>query len=93
MHNSLTPSERSLRARIAAHESWAKTLDPASRTAPGRNAFLKQFEVQVDPHGQLPELERLRRAEHARKAHFSRLAFASAKARRKTIDTAGGGDA
>jgi hypothetical protein len=77
----LTPEQRSLRARTAAHDSWAQTSDPAARTAAARQAFLSRFERQVDPDGVLDPAERARRAEHARKAHFSRLAFASSKAR------------
>lgn len=80
---SLTPSERTLRARIAAHESWAATPDPAARTAPARAAFLDSFERQADPDGVLEPAERARRAAHLRSAHFARLALASALARRK----------
>ncbi len=75
--------ERALRARMAAHSSWAKTADPSARTAPARKAALDRFEREVDPDGILPPAERARRAEHARKAYFTRLALASAKARRK----------
>jgi hypothetical protein len=32
----LTPAERSLRARMAAHASWANTSDRTARTAAGR---------------------------------------------------------
>jgi hypothetical protein len=77
------PSERSLAARIASHTSWALTSDPPARTAPAREAFDRRFEREVDPDGTLPPSERARRAEHARKAYFARLALASAKARRK----------
>lgn len=79
----LSPSARSMRARIAAHTSWANTADPSARTAPARSEFLDRFAREVDPEGVLPEGERLRRAEHARKAYFTRLAFKSAQARRK----------
>ncbi len=78
----LSPSERSLRARLAAHSLHAR-VDPSAHTAPARAAFLAKFEAEVDPDGILPEVERKRRAEHARKAYFARLALASAKARRK----------
>jgi hypothetical protein len=77
----LTPEQRSLRARIASHSSWARTSDLTARTAPARAAFLERFEREVDPEGALPPADRARRAEHARKAHFQRLALASAKAR------------
>ncbi len=78
-----TPSEIALAARVGAYASWAKTTDPTARTAPARQAFDGRFEREVDPDGTLPPEERARRAEHARKAYFTRLALASAKARRK----------
>jgi hypothetical protein len=81
-----TASERSLHAAIAAHESWAKTPDRAARTAPARAAMLARFETQVDPDGTLPPNERARRAEHARRAHFLRLALRSAQSRRKAAE-------
>lgn len=78
----LTPSERTLRARLAAHASWANTPDPAARTAAGTAAFLSRFERDVDPDGTMDPSERARRAESARKAYFTRLALKSAQARR-----------
>ena len=78
----LSPQERKLRAAIAAHQSWANTEDRSARTASAREAFHKRFEDQVDPDRTLPPAERRRRAEHARKAYFARLALKSAKARR-----------
>jgi hypothetical protein len=86
----LSPSERVLRARLAAHASWANTADPAARTKPGRDAALARFEDEVDPDRVLPETERLRRANSARKAYFTRLALKSAQARRRRP---AGGDA
>lgn len=79
----LTPEERSLRARVAAHAMHAKN-DAKATTAAARDTFLSSFERQVDPDGVLAPEERARRAEHARKAHFASLALKSAKARRKT---------
>ncbi len=78
----LTPSERSLRARLAAHTLHAR-VDPTAHTAPARKAFLARFEREVDPDGILSTAERARRAEHARKAYFTRLALRSAQARRR----------
>jgi hypothetical protein len=72
-----------LRARIAAYSRWAKTADPHGATAPARSAFLSRFEREVDPEGLLPAGERARRAECAKKAYFIRLAYKSAKARRR----------
>lgn len=74
--------ERSLAARIAAHTSWAETLDRSARTSPARTAFLARFELQVDPDGVLPTAERSERAMSARRAYFQRLALKSASVRR-----------
>ncbi len=81
MPNRLTSSERRQQARMASHSSWARTIDPAARTAPARQRFLESFERAVDPEGKLSEHTRKRLAEHARKAHFAALALKSAKAR------------
>ncbi|MGZ4736702.1 MAG: hypothetical protein ACXVJW_14440 [Acidimicrobiia bacterium] len=78
-----TPAERSLVARIAAHSSWAATPDRSARTAPARQAALDRFEREVDPENKLAPAERAQRAQHARKAYFSRLALRSAQARRR----------
>lgn len=82
------PVVRALVARTAAHARWAQVSDPNAATAPGRTAFLDRFEKQVDPDGTLPVDERARRAEHARKAYFSRLALRSKQARRKAAQLA-----
>ena len=70
-----------LRGRIGAYRLHA-THDPRETTASARAAFLERFEREVDPDGTLAPAERQRRAEAARRAHFARLALASAKARR-----------
>jgi hypothetical protein len=77
----LSPAERSLRARLAAHTMHARN-DAGQTTVAARTAFLARFEAEVDPDGALDPEERRRRAEHARRAYFTRLALASAKARR-----------
>lgn len=85
----MTPEERSLRARIAAHAKHAK-YDPVESTAPARAAFMQRFDKEADPDGTLDPTERERRAAHLRKAYFARLALASAKARRsKTCQRCG----
>jgi hypothetical protein len=78
----LTPAEKSLRGQLAVHESWARTADRPARTAKARKAALDRFEKQVDPEGVLLPADRAIRAEHARKAYFTRLALQSAKVRR-----------
>lgn len=79
----LTPAEKSLRGQVAAHTSWARTPDRTARTANARKAALDRFEHEVDPDGTLLPAERAKRAEHARKAYFARLALKSAQARRQ----------
>lgn len=76
----LSPTQRVLRAKLGAFSLHA-AHDPRETTAKARRTFLAKFEAQVDPDRTLPEPERLRRADAARKAHMTRLAMASAKAR------------
>jgi hypothetical protein len=78
----LTPNERTMRARLAAHVLHA-SVDSRQHTEPARQAFMARFEDQVDPDRVLSPIERARRAEHAKKAYFTRLALKSAQARRK----------
>ena len=75
METPLTPAERSLRGALASHQSWANTENRTERTAPARAALDQKF---LDQAGGDPK-----RAESLRKAHYARLAFLSAKARRK----------
>lgn len=84
MADSLTPEQRSLRARIAVHTSWAKTTDRAARTANGTAASpasLSYWEKRVDPDGVMDEQTRAKAAENARSAHYQRMAYLSARAR------------
>jgi hypothetical protein len=89
----VSPSDRSLVAKLAAHESWAQTENRTARTAPARAALMTRFEDQVDPDRTLPPVERARRAESAKKAHFARLALKSAQSRRKSRELADAADA
>jgi len=80
----LTPQERSTRARIAALELHARVdsrehTEAARAKSPGQ---LDYWRDRVDPDGQLDRVERDRRAELKRRAHFQRLALASARSRR-----------
>ena len=59
------------------------THDPLEYTANARSAFLSRFEREVDPDGVLPPEERLARAQAALRAHMLRLAYRSAKKRRR----------
>ena len=87
----LTPSERTLRAQLAANIGWAFTQDRCARTAPARRAAFAKFEQAVDPDGVLTPAERAKRAENLRRAHLQQMALRSAKVRR--LRKAGGNDA
>ena len=78
----LDRSDRALRGRIGAYRLHA-THDSRETSKPGRMAFMASFERLVDPDGALPPPERARRAAHARSAHFAKLAYLSARARRR----------
>lgn len=76
----LTPEQRSQRSRIAAQ---ARHAQGRTNTRAAREAFDAKFLDQVDPDRVLDPAERDRRAAAARSAHFSRMAFASSKARKR----------
>lgn len=78
-----TSSAPSYRHVNATHTSWANTADPGARTRPAREAFLRQFEMAVDPDGSMDPAERERRVRHAMSAHFARLAQKPRQARRR----------
>jgi hypothetical protein len=69
-----------MRARIAANTRWSRE-DGKVNAQRAQAGLLAKFVDQVDPDRVLPEDERLRRAEAARRAHMQRLAFLSSKAR------------
>ena len=77
----LDPERAALLGRIGAYRLHA-THNPRETTAKARATFLARFQDEVDPDRLLPEDERRRRAEYARKAHFARLALASSRARK-----------
>lgn len=87
-----TNTERTLQARIAAHESWSRTPDRAARTAKARDALLNKFDRLVDPDGLLTEEERAWRAQQARKAHYTRMALKSAQSRQRRAKSRTGGE-
>ena len=72
------------RARIGGL-ALAAQRDPREYTAAARAAgpgSLSYWERKVDPDGELSPAERVRRARASKKLHFTKLSFASAKARR-----------
>jgi hypothetical protein len=83
---SLTPAERSMRARVAAHCKHA-LHNPVAGTEPARKVFQDSFRLRVieamTTGEELSEAEVDRRAEQLKKAHYARLALKSAQARRR----------
>jgi hypothetical protein len=80
---SLTPQQRVLRARAAAHALHAQG---GTNTGPATAASLARFERQVDPDGVLDPVERARRAAHARKSYMTTLALKASRARARRRD-------
>jgi hypothetical protein len=74
----MTPAERKLRARLGAYSLHAQGK---TNTGPATAAYAARWDREVDPDGLLDPVERAKRAEAAKKAHYTRMAFASARAR------------
>ena len=74
----LTPEQKVLRAKLAAHCLHAMG---GTNTAAGTKALLDRFEREVDPDRTLDPGERAKRAEHAKRAYFVSLALKSSKKR------------
>lgn len=87
----LTPEQIALRAKLASHTFWAANPDPADRrqhTAKARANSPVTFAYHLArvPAEITDPQARIKAAESAHKAHMTKLAYASAKARaaRKT---------
>jgi hypothetical protein len=83
----LSPTQRSQRASIAALTRWSRE-DPAANAARGQAGLREKFRreaLAADPQVVEPELTR--RAEAARRAHMKRLSFRRSK---RTGRTPGG---
>lgn len=80
-HRNLTSNERSMRASKAANTRWSRTSS-ADASEQARRRILDRFDRLVDPEGTMDPGERVRRADQARRAHFTGLALKAAKARR-----------
>jgi hypothetical protein len=72
------PKRMSMLGRIGGY-AQKRLYDPVDTTKAARSAFLRGFLADIDP--ELPERERLRRAEAAKKEHMARLAYLSAQKR------------
>lgn len=84
-------SIRKLRASMGGDAVAAKhdPRAPGSYTQPGRDAFLLKFLDQVDPKRVLPEKERIRRAEAAKRLYMTGLSLKSIQVRRKAAQARG----
>lgn len=76
----LTPAQRSLLARLSAHEKWGQCADRTAATQPARDAFFQRFLDKVDPAITNPA-DRRKAAESLMRAHFTKLAYRSSVAR------------
>lgn len=83
-----SPQEAILRGKIGGL-TLAATHDPREYTAAARRTFLAKF-LDAQPVD-LPEDERQRRAQAARRVYFARLSYASAVARRERVQRRNGG--
>jgi hypothetical protein len=79
---SLSPEQRSQRAKAAAFTRWSRE-DPRDAMHHVREGQHRRDLDDVDPERILPEAERERRAAALRKARMARLALASSRARSK----------
>jgi hypothetical protein len=75
-------SDHALRGRVGAFERWSRTEDRTAATEPARRAFMRRFEVQVDPKGVLEPTERGRRAYFAMRAYMAALSRRRVQTRR-----------
>jgi hypothetical protein len=73
-------TSRSLSNRVGGYAYRAKFGDAAIARA-GRDGLMARFIREVDPDNQLPEGERLKRADYRRRQHMASLAAKSAASR------------
>ena len=79
-------SMKALTGRIGGYTRWVNVDDRTKATAKARKAAWDRFDKQVDPDGTLPPEVRRQRADAARRAHYTRMALASAKVRRARVE-------
>lgn len=91
MSESETPTELSMRMRLASHKSWASTTDRPARTAAARKAshHTRFLDKARELHPDATDEQIAAVAESLRKAHYTELAMRSAKARRLKAATRG----
>src|SRR6185312_7010742 len=77
----LSPGQRTERAKIAANARWGREIDRLAATKPGRDAAFQKLLREADPEGVLSEAERLKRAKNLRAEQMARIRLAASKAR------------
>jgi hypothetical protein len=78
---SLTPAQRSQRARIAALRRWSQE-DPHANAVRAQAGLLERFRREIlAEQGDIAEPELARRAQARRREHMQRLAFNASRAR------------
>ena len=82
VYESMTPGQRALRARLASHESWARTPNRRARARPGFDGLRARLAAEVDPGGRMSPADRAKAIENAVSAHFSRLAMRAVAAKK-----------
>jgi hypothetical protein len=75
-------SDMAARGRLGALVTNSR-YDGLALTQAARDTFRRSFELEVDPEGVLDPVERVRRAEFARRAWYTRMSRRSVAARRK----------
>jgi hypothetical protein len=82
----LLASPKAQAGRIGAfvqHSRHDSRETSAAARAASESQLNQRLLTEIDPDNLLPDAERARRLEYARKAHFARLAMAAAQARAK----------
>lgn len=80
----LSPAQRSLAASIGSLTNWSRLTTPEARrekNAPARAAMQRKWEQQADPDGVLSPEELAAAVDRLKRAHYRRMALASAKKR------------
>jgi hypothetical protein len=76
----LTPAQRTMRARLAAHKRWSQE-DPHANAVRAQAGLLDRFRRDIiAEQGDVAEPELTRRAESRRREHMTRIAFKRSKA-------------
>jgi hypothetical protein len=79
---SLSPGQRTERAKIAANARWGREIDRLAATKPGRDAAWQKLLHEADPEGILSESERLKRAKNLQQEQMARIRFLASKVRK-----------